>query len=96
MSISANGSTAALSTGSSQLKDIRQSVLMRLARKCSVLVAILEVHTDNILPPEGGTTLSAVDELSPRYSVVTQKVNCSFEALPSYGCTDRVQVFKII
>ena len=73
-SISANGSTAALSSHSSSKNDKRQSVLGRLVRKFSILRRssqdpVSEWSEDT----SGGAALSAVDEQSSRRSLISQR-----------------------
>lgn len=77
MSISANGSTTALSSHSSSKNDKRQSVLGRLVRKFSILRRSGQDHgTTNNEWSEGtpgGAALSAVDEQSSRRSLISQR-----------------------
>ncbi|KAG8219647.1 hypothetical protein J3R82DRAFT_602 [Butyriboletus roseoflavus] len=77
MTTSANGSTAALSSHSSSKQDKRTSVLGRLARKFSILRrssqdpgAIVNEWPEST---SGGVALSAVDEQSPRRSLISQR-----------------------
>ncbi|KAG9314198.1 hypothetical protein JVU11DRAFT_4984 [Chiua virens] len=76
MSISANGSTAALSSHSSLKHDKRQSVLGRLVRKFSILRRSSQdaaPTTNEWSEGVSGVALSAVDEQSSRRSFVSQR-----------------------
>jgi hypothetical protein len=77
MSISVNGSTAALSSHSSSKHDKRQSVLGRLVRKLSVLRRSSQDPVTTINEwsegASGGAALSAVDERSSRHSLISQR-----------------------
>ena len=77
MSIFGNGSTAALSSHSSSKHDKRQSVFGRLVRKFSILRRSSQDPVTSINEcsesTAGGAALSAVDEQSPRRSLISQR-----------------------